>query len=106
MIRVDNRDIGLSTKMNGQRIEGSALLRLLRTELGASSRVPYTLKDMALDAKGIDCTDKSDDYIEARFDALTADAKPSETVESFTPRANVTTDAAATVTALRTARYS
>ena len=64
------------------------------------------VRRMALDAKGIDCTDKSDDYIEARFDALTADAKPSETVESFTPRANVTTDAAATVTALRTARYS
>ena len=53
VIRFDNRDIGLSTKMNGQRIEGSALLRLLRTELGASSRVPYTLKDMALDAKGL-----------------------------------------------------
>ena len=64
------------------------------------------VRRMALDAKGIDCTDKSDDYIEARFDALTADAKTAETVESFTPRANVTTDAAATVTALRTARYS
>lgn len=64
------------------------------------------VRRMALDAKGIDCTDKSDDYIEARFDALTADAKTADAVESFTPRANVTTDAAATVTALRTARYS
>lgn len=53
VIRFDNRDIGLSTKMDGQRIEGSALLRLLRTQLGASSRVPYTLQDMALDAKGL-----------------------------------------------------
>ena len=53
VIRFDNRDIGLSTKMDGQRIEGSALLRLLRTELGASSKVPYTLKDMALDTKGL-----------------------------------------------------
>ena len=42
------------------------------------------VRRMALDAKGIDCTDKSDDYIEARFDALTADAK---TVEGFTPAA-------------------
>lgn len=66
------------------------------------------VRRMALDAKGIDCTDKSDDYIEARFDALTADAEGTRDskVESFTPRANVTTDAAATVTALRTARYS
>ncbi|MCZ4079347.1 alpha/beta hydrolase [Rhodococcus sp. H36-A4] len=53
VIRFDNRDIGLSTKMDGHRIEGSMLLRLLRTELGASSKVPYTLKDMALDALGL-----------------------------------------------------
>lgn len=53
VIRFDNRDIGLSTKMDGQRIQGSSLLRLLRTELGASSKVPYTLKDMALDTKGL-----------------------------------------------------
>lgn len=53
VIRFDNRDIGLSTKMDGQRIQGSTLLRLLRTELGASSKVPYTLRDMALDTKGL-----------------------------------------------------
>lgn len=53
VIRFDNRDIGLSTKMDGQRIEGSSLLRLLRTGLGASSKVPYTLRDMALDTKGL-----------------------------------------------------
>lgn len=53
VVRFDNRDIGLSTKMAGQRIEGSTLLRLLRTELGASSKVPYNLTDMALDTKGL-----------------------------------------------------
>ena len=73
-----------------------------------SGKTVGEVRRMALDAKGIDCTDKSDDYIEARFDALTADAEGTRDskVESFTPRANVTTDAAATVTALRTARYS
>lgn len=35
------------------------------------------VRRMALDAKGIDAKDKSDDYVEARFDALTADAKSS-----------------------------
>lgn len=50
--------------------------------------------------------DWSDEQIAASFATLTADAKTADTVESFTPRANVTTDAAATVTALRTARYS
>jgi hypothetical protein len=33
------------------------------------------VRRMALDAKGIDAKDKSDDYVEARFDALTADTK-------------------------------
>lgn len=50
--------------------------------------------------------DWSDEQIAASFATLTADAKTADTVESFTPRANVTTDAAATVTALRAARYS
>lgn len=53
VIRFDNRDIGLSTKMDGQRIEGSVVPRLVRTWLGASSKVPYTLEDMALDTKGL-----------------------------------------------------
>lgn len=34
------------------------------------------VRRMALDAAKIDVADKSDDYVEARFDALTADAKP------------------------------
>lgn len=33
------------------------------------------VRRMALDAAAIDVADKSDDYVEARFDALTADAK-------------------------------
>lgn len=53
VIRFDNRDIGLSTKMDGMRIQGSALLRLLRTGLGAPSTVPYTLLDMTADAIGL-----------------------------------------------------
>jgi hypothetical protein len=43
------------------------------------------VRRMALDAKGIDAKDKSDDYVEARFDALTADAKADDKVVSFTP---------------------
>lgn len=46
------------------------------------------VRRMALDAKGIDCTDKSDDYIEARFDALTADTNDQK-VEPITPAVNV-----------------
>jgi hypothetical protein len=36
------------------------------------------VRRMACDAAGIDVADKSDDYIEARFDALTKDAKPAD----------------------------
>lgn len=54
------------------------------------------VRRMALDAKGIVCTDKSDDYVEARFDALTADAKPS--IVSITPAVNVS-DASTTADA-------
>tara|TARA_A100000172_G_scaffold68779_1_gene48630 strand:+ start:118 stop:1170 length:1053 start_codon:yes stop_codon:yes gene_type:complete len=59
------------------------------------------VRRMALDAKGIDCTDKSDDYIEARFDALTADA--SGKVEPITPK-TTTNDAASDIVAARAAR--
>jgi uncharacterized protein len=59
------------------------------------------VRRMALDAKGIDCTDKSDDYIEARFDALTADAETK--VEPITPK-TTTNDAANDIVAARAAR--
>lgn len=48
--------------------------------------------------------DWNDAQFAASFATLTADAKP--TVTNLTPRANVTTDAAATVTTLRHARYA
>lgn len=53
VVRIDNRDIGLSTKMQGQKVRGWQVLRLLRHELGMSSEVPYTITDMADDAIGV-----------------------------------------------------
>lgn len=52
VIRFDNRDIGLSTKMDGARAPGRLrylMHRLLGTDLGA----PYSLQDMASDAAGV-----------------------------------------------------
>lgn len=45
------------------------------------------VRRMALDAASIDCTDKSDDYVEARFDALTADAVADKNVRNIAPAA-------------------
>jgi pimeloyl-ACP methyl ester carboxylesterase len=53
VIRFDHRDIGLSTKMRGQRAAGSVVPRIGRYLLGRSSPVPYTLVDLAEDAKGL-----------------------------------------------------
>ena len=53
VIRFDHRDIGLSTKMSGQRAEGSVVPRIGRYLLGRPSPVPYTLVDMAQDAEGL-----------------------------------------------------
>lgn len=53
VIRFDNRDIGLSTKMDGTRVSGSMLLRMALFELGRPSAVPYTLTDMAADTRGL-----------------------------------------------------
>ena len=49
VIRFDNRDIGLSSKMDQLGTPG--LLDTLRAQLGLSIKTPYTLKDMAQDAK-------------------------------------------------------
>ncbi len=49
VIRFDNRDIGLSQKMEGAQSPGLASL-MLRSRLGMSLRVPYKLHDMAEDA--------------------------------------------------------
>jgi pimeloyl-ACP methyl ester carboxylesterase len=53
VIRFDNRDIGLSTHLDGVRVGGSLLKRLANYELGKPSDVPYTLVDMAGDAVGL-----------------------------------------------------
>jgi len=53
VIRFDHRDIGLSTKMHGQRARGSVIPRAMRYLVGRTSSVPYTLVDLAADAKGL-----------------------------------------------------
>ncbi len=52
VIRYDNRDIGLSQKMEGQRAPSPAV-QVLRKKIGFPAKVPYTLKDMADDGIGL-----------------------------------------------------
>jgi pimeloyl-ACP methyl ester carboxylesterase len=52
VIRYDNRDIGLSQKMEGLRAPSPAM-QVLRKKIGFPARVPYTLKDMADDGIGL-----------------------------------------------------
>lgn len=52
VIRYDNRDIGLSQKMEGARAPRLAW-QLLRKRLGFPAKVPYTLTDMADDGIGL-----------------------------------------------------
>ncbi|MCX8563428.1 alpha/beta hydrolase [Mycolicibacterium mucogenicum] len=53
VIRFDNRDVGLSSKIEGKR-SGSALLpRMLRSYAGLRSDAVYTLEDMADDAAAL-----------------------------------------------------
>ncbi len=59
VIRYDNRDIGLSQKMDGAKAPGM-VWQILRQRIGWPAKVPYSLKDMAddgialLDALGIE----------------------------------------------------
>ena len=53
VIRYDHRDIGLSTKMVGQKAHGAVYARVVRYALGRRSPVPYTLVDMAEDARAL-----------------------------------------------------
>lgn len=53
VIRFDNRDVGLSTKLDGQRVEGSQYPSMVRSFLGWPSPAVYTLEDMADDAAAV-----------------------------------------------------
>lgn len=52
VIRYDNRDIGLSQKIEGARAP-SLPMQVLRKKIGFPARVPYTLADMARDGIGV-----------------------------------------------------
>ncbi|MCZ8135144.1 MAG: alpha/beta hydrolase [Porphyrobacter sp.] len=52
VIRYDNRDIGLSQKMEGARAP-SLPIQILRKKIGFPAKVPYTLTDMAHDGIGV-----------------------------------------------------
>ncbi|WP_131823024.1 alpha/beta fold hydrolase, partial [Mycobacteroides chelonae] len=51
VIRFDNRDCGLSTKLDGHKAPGSVQRRVVRYAFGLGSEVPYTLIDMAEDVR-------------------------------------------------------
>jgi pimeloyl-ACP methyl ester carboxylesterase len=53
VIRFDNRDIGLSTKVKIRSAPMNDLVRMARFSLGLKSPSPYTLYDMAKDAVGL-----------------------------------------------------
>lgn len=53
VIRFDNRDIGLSSKLSHLKVKGPVWKRMMRAQLGLSSPVPYTLRDMADDVLGL-----------------------------------------------------
>ena len=53
VIRFDNRDVGLSSKLHGQRIDGALVPRLLRSFLGLPCPSVYRLEDMADDAAAL-----------------------------------------------------
>jgi pimeloyl-ACP methyl ester carboxylesterase len=53
VIRFDNRDVGLSSKLHGHRTTGALIPRLLRSFLGLPSPSVYRLEDMADDAAAL-----------------------------------------------------
>ncbi|OBG79681.1 hydrolase [Mycobacterium sp. E802] len=53
VIRYDNRDVGLSTKLSGKRVDTPLALRMARSFLGLRSPAVYTLEDVADDAAAL-----------------------------------------------------
>lgn len=53
VIRFDNRDVGLSTKLHGRRVEGPLIPSLLRSFMGLRSASVYRLEDLAADAAAV-----------------------------------------------------
>ncbi len=53
VIRFDNRDVGLSSKLHGLRVAGSQYPNMVRSVLGRPSPAVYTLEDMADDAAAV-----------------------------------------------------
>ncbi len=53
VIRFDNRDVGLSTKLHGRRAGGKLIPNLLRSFAGLPSPCVYRLEDMAGDAAAV-----------------------------------------------------
>lgn len=53
VVRFDNRDVGLSSKLDGLRAPGSQYPRMARSFLGVRSTSVYTLEDMADDAVAV-----------------------------------------------------
>lgn len=53
VVRFDNRDVGLSTKLHAEGVPNVVGRVLLRTIAGQRLRAPYSLSDMALDLAGL-----------------------------------------------------
>src|SRR5699024_9271126 len=53
VIRYDNRDVGLSSKLDGQRARGALIPAMIRSWLGRPSPAVYRLEDMADDAAAV-----------------------------------------------------
>jgi pimeloyl-ACP methyl ester carboxylesterase len=53
VIRYDNRDVGLSSKLDGRRTDGALVPQVVRSYLGRPSPSVYRLEDLADDAAGL-----------------------------------------------------
>jgi len=53
VIRFDNRDVGLSTKLHGRRVDNALIPRLMRSFVGLPTPSVYRLEDLAEDATAV-----------------------------------------------------